>query len=98
MISYETRGAVAWLTLDRPEKLNAMTRGFFTELEARVAEADGDPAVRVLVFHGAGKCFSVGGDIEGFGELGDAADRRAYLEEAFRAMRAVESLGKPTIA
>ena len=84
MISYEVRGPVAWLTLDRPEKLNAMTRGFFTELEARVTEADSDPAVRVLVFHGAGKCFSVGGDIEGFGELGGAGDRRAYVQEALR--------------
>jgi len=57
MISYEVRGPAAWLTLDRPEKLNAMTRGFFTELEERVTVADADPAVRVLVFHGAGKCF-----------------------------------------
>ena len=98
MISYEVRGPVAWLTLDRPDKLNAMTRGFFTELETRVAEADSDPAVRVLVFHGAGKCFSVGGDIEGFGELGGTGDRRAYVQEALRSYRAVEEISKPTIA
>ena len=72
MISYEARGPVAWLTLDRPGEAERDDPGFFTELEARVTEADGDPAVRVLVFHGAGKCFSVGGDIEGFGELGGA--------------------------
>jgi enoyl-CoA hydratase/carnithine racemase len=98
MISYEVRGTVAWLTLDRPEKLNAMTRDFFTELEGRVTEADSDPTVRVLVFHGAGKCFSVGGDIEGFGELGGAGDRRAYVQEALRSYRAVEEISKPTIA
>ena len=98
MISYEARGPVAWLTLDRPEKLNAMTRGFFSELVARVTEADGDPAVRLLIFHGAGKCFSVGGDIEGFGELGGAGDRRAYVQEALRSFRAVEEISKPTIA
>src|SRR3954452_8060615 len=75
-----------------------MTRDFFTELEGRVIEADHDPAVRVVVFHGAGKCFSVGGDIEGFGELGGAGDRRAYVQEALRSYRAVEEISKPTIA
>lgn len=98
MITYAARGPVAWLTLDRPEKLNAMSRGFFRELEERVAEADRDSSVRVLVFHGAGTCFSVGGDIEGFGELGGTGDRRAYVQEALRSYRAVEEISKPTIA
>ena len=98
MIRYEVRGAVAWLTLDRAEKLNAMTRGFFAELGERAAEAQADPSVRVVVVHGAGKCFSVGGDIEGFGELGGAGDRRAYVQEALRSYRAFEELSKPTIA
>src|SRR5262245_25241589 len=75
-----------------------MTRGFFGELEQRVGEADRDPAVRVLILHGAGKCFCVGGDIEGFGELGGTGDRRAYVQEALRAYRAVEEIAKPTIA
>jgi len=52
----------------------------------------------VLIFHGAGRCFSVGGDIEGFGDLEGADDKRAYLSEAFGAMRAVEAFTKPTIA
>jgi len=98
MIGYELRGAVAWLTLDRAEKLNAMTRGFFAELEERIAAAERDEAVRVVVIHGAGRCFSVGGDIEGFGELGATGDRRAYVQEALRSYRAVEELSKPTIA
>jgi enoyl-CoA hydratase/carnithine racemase len=52
----------------------------------------------VLVLHGAGRCFSVGGDIEGFGALTHAGDRRAYLREAIGAMEAVERFTKPTIA
>jgi enoyl-CoA hydratase/carnithine racemase len=52
----------------------------------------------VLAFRGEGRCFSVGGDIASFGELGDAADRRAYVGEALGAYRAVEALAKPTIA
>ncbi len=98
MIRYEVHGAIAWLTLDRPDKLNAMTRDFFTELRDTTVRAQEDEAVRVVVIHGAGKCFSVGGDIAGFGELGGAADRRAYVQEALRSFRAVEELSKPTIA
>jgi enoyl-CoA hydratase/carnithine racemase len=84
--------------LDRPEKLNAMARDFWPELTAVVERAAADPQVRVLAFRGEGRCFSVGGDIASFGELGDAADRRAYVGEALGAYRAVEALAKPTIA
>ena len=61
-------------------------------------QAEQDDAVRVLIFHGAGRCFSVGGDIEGFGELTGAGDKRAYLREAMGAMQAVDTFTKPTIA
>ena len=98
MLRYEVRGTAAWLTIDRPEKLNAMTRVFFGELEEALASADADDAVRCVVIEGAGPCFSVGGDIEGFGELRGPADRRAYVQKAIRSFRAVEECSKPTIA
>ena len=98
MITYTVDDGVATALLDRADKLNAMPRSFWPELEAALDRADSDPAVRALIFHGAGPCFSVGGDIEGFGELGDAGDRRAYVAEALGALRAVEDFSKPTIA
>ena len=98
MLRYEVRGRAAWLTIDRPEKLNAMTRAFFGELREALVAADADPSVRCVVIEGAGTCFSVGGDIEGFAELTGPADRRAYVQEAIRAYRAVEECSKPTIA
>lgn len=98
MLTYRSEGPVAWATLDRPEKLNAMTRAFWGELLDVLNRAEADPQIRVLVFHGAGRCFSVGGDIEGFGELTHAGDRRAYLREAIGALEAVERFTKPTIA
>lgn len=98
MLSRENRGAVAWLTLDRPEKLNAMPRSFWGELVATLRDIEADDAIRVVVFHGAGRCFSVGGDIEDFGDIGGVADRRAYMREALGAYKVVEALPKPTIA
>jgi enoyl-CoA hydratase/carnithine racemase len=99
MITTLVRDSVAWLTLDRPEKLNAMPRSFYNELRAAAAELEADDAVKVVVVHGAGKCFSVGGDIEDFGRIPDGvAARRTYMREALNGFRAWDELPKPVIA
>lgn len=98
MLRYEVRGAVAWVTLHRPEKHNAQLPTFWGELRKTMARVAADDAVRVAIIHGAGTCFSVGGDIEGFGDLESAADRRAYVANAMAAFQAVENVPKPTIA
>jgi enoyl-CoA hydratase/carnithine racemase len=99
MLTTEIRGAVAWLTLDRPEKLNAMPRSFYNELRATAKELEHDDAVRVIVIHGAGKCFSVGGDIADFANIPEGvAARRAYMREALGGFRAWDELPKPVIA
>ena len=98
MLRYELRGPAAWLTIDRPDKLNAMTRAFFGELRDALGRVDTDAGARCVVIEGAGRCFSVGGDIEGFGDLTGPADRRAYVREAITGFRAVEECTKPMIA
>jgi enoyl-CoA hydratase/carnithine racemase len=98
MLGYRVDGDVAWATIDRTAKLNAMTSAFWGELRDVLERVESDPEIRVLVFHGAGRCFSVGGDIAGFGELTDSASRRAYVRDALGALQAVEALSKPTIA
>jgi enoyl-CoA hydratase/carnithine racemase len=98
MLRADVTPPIARLRIDRPEKLNAMTRGFFAELEEALVRCEQDESVRAIVVHGSGSCFSVGGDIAGFGELEGAADRRAYVGEAMSAFRAVEESSKPTIA
>ena len=98
MITYRQDGPIAYATLDRPDKLNAMTRGFWGELVALLDRLEADPEIRVVIVHGAGRCFSVGGDIEGFGELTHAGDRRAYVKEAIGALERFDRFSKPTIA
>jgi enoyl-CoA hydratase/carnithine racemase len=98
MLTREDKAGVAWLKLDRAEKLNAMPRSMWSELSAAMADLSEDATVAAVVFHGAGKCFSVGGDIEDFGNIGGTTDRRAYMREALGAFRAVDELPKPTVA
>jgi enoyl-CoA hydratase/carnithine racemase len=98
MIRYSASDGIATALLDREDKLNAMDRPFWAELEDCLAGAAADPAVRVLIFRGAGRCFSVGGDIAGFGAVGGSEDRRAFIGEALKALRAVDDFPKPTIA
>jgi len=98
MLQYEVRDHIAWVLIDRPEKLNAMDRSFWVELREICAKAGADPDVRVVLFHGAGKCFSVGGDISTFAGMDDAAQRRAFSDECLQTLRMVEEIPKPVIA
>lgn len=98
MLAVATADGVCTVTLDRPEKLNALTYEFWGDLRRLLDDAAEERDVRVLVVHGAGRCFCSGGDIEGFGGLDDIPARRRYQEEAFAAFRAFETFPKPTIA
>ena len=55
--------AVAWITLDRPEKYNAADEGMHAELASIWKDVAADPETRVAVITGAGKAFSAGGDL-----------------------------------
>ena len=60
---YEVRGGVAWLTLNRPERLNALTFEVYRELTEAFATLRGEGAVRAVVIRGAGRAFCSGGDV-----------------------------------
>ncbi len=61
-ILYERDGAVATITLNRPERLNTIVPPMPDELERAVIEANADPAVRVIILRGAGRAFCAGFD------------------------------------
>lgn len=60
----ERTGRLAWITLNRPERLNALTNALIARLAETVEALGADPAVRVLVLRGAGRAFSAGYDLE----------------------------------
>jgi len=100
VVLYERRGPAAWVTLNRPDKLNAMSVEVVRRLGERLREAEADEAVKVVVLTGAGRAFSAGYDIsEEVGDRIESADqwRAALVPDVELAMQ-LWSLPRPTIA
>ena len=93
-------GSVARLLIDRPLKRNAMTTAMFEALPALIAQADADPAVRVIVLTSARpRLFCAGADIaELAAHAGEPAWQRASQAAINRAQHDLARTAKPTIA
>ena len=63
-ILYEKRDALIDITLNRPERLNAMNLQLGRELTQAVIDIEADGEIRVVVIHGAGRAFCAGADIK----------------------------------
>jgi len=63
------RDGVAWITLNRPDRLNALNRSLMITLLAELGALMADPDVRVLVITGAGRAFCAGGDVHNLDEV-----------------------------
>lgn len=104
MTTYETMlveiaDGVATVTMNRPEKLNAMNRTFFRELPQVMDRLTADQEVSVAVLTGAGRAFSAGGDIEMFPALMDDVQAvRPHLKLVFDAFHSIERAGVVVIA
>ncbi len=65
MILYEKRDRIATVTLNRPEKQNALHPTMWAEMDAALADAQHDPDIRVIILQGAGESFCAGFDFSG---------------------------------
>jgi enoyl-CoA hydratase/carnithine racemase len=97
----EDRGPVRWLVLDRPGRRNALSLRLLLELQAALAKAEADGAVRTICLSGAGdQAFCAGADLAaavgdpGEGPLAAHDGRRAYAA----LLAALPRLGKPVVA
>ena len=94
----EDRGAVRRITLNRPDKLNALNHATLTELHAAFEAAGTDDSVRVVVLTGAGpKAFVAGADIAEMNGL-SPVQARDFSRHGQRLMSRIEQLGKPVLA
>ena len=105
-VLYEERGGVAYVTLNRPEKLNALSTDLLEELNQALWEADNRTDVHLAVLSGAGRAFSAGYDITpGRGDAGPGYRGRASIdddswrmERSQRDKMALFDMHKPVIA
>jgi enoyl-CoA hydratase len=100
-IIYESRDRAAWITLNRPEVLNAIDDVLLEELCAAIAVAETDDDVRVVVLTGAGRAFSAGADLKhvrGVLGSGDPERIRRFMGFARDSWARVAACGKPLIA
>ncbi|MDP6690904.1 MAG: enoyl-CoA hydratase [Alphaproteobacteria bacterium] len=67
-VLYEIDGAIATITLNRPDRLNAMNKELIATMVDTLERAASDPAIRVLILTGAGRGFCAGGDLAGFAD------------------------------
>jgi enoyl-CoA hydratase/carnithine racemase len=96
---YDVSDHVATITINRPERRNAMSWMVMTELRQAFAEARSAADVRVVVLTGAGdKAFSAGADLSGMAAGAGFADLHEARGEMARLFRDVWELGKPTVA
>jgi 2-(1,2-epoxy-1,2-dihydrophenyl)acetyl-CoA isomerase len=103
-VTFEKRGAVALVTLNRPQALNSFTRQMHHDLWAAFDQAEADPEIRALVLTGAGRGFCAGADLSEFDFTpGPDAIKRAdpgpIIDQAFNpTTRRLNNLRMPTVA
>jgi enoyl-CoA hydratase len=97
-ILLEKKNAIAYVTINRPKVLNALSLTTMEELRAAFHDIKNDDQIRVVILTGAGeKAFVAGADI---GELAvqDAVNGKKYAHRGQNVLNLIENLGKPVIA
>ncbi|MES2686150.1 MAG: enoyl-CoA hydratase-related protein [Pseudomonadota bacterium] len=103
-VLYAEHGAVALLTLNRPQALNSFTRKMHHDLWAALDRAEANPQIRALVITGAGRGFCAGADLSEFDfapgpDLVERANPGPVIDQAFNpTVRRLQALRMPTVA
>jgi enoyl-CoA hydratase/carnithine racemase len=99
-VRFETDGAVARVTIDRPEKRNCLDIELLDEWLDALADIDGDEAVKVLTLRGAGGNLSAGADLSLFLDAVERGDRDTideFIEKIHRVTAGLEALEVPVL-
>lgn len=86
------------VSINRPEKLNALNAQVVSELPEAIGLCDRDPACRVILLSGeGGKAFIAGADLEAYGKMGPMQVREEYHDHFLRFLEALDSCAKPVL-
>jgi 2-(1,2-epoxy-1,2-dihydrophenyl)acetyl-CoA isomerase len=98
----EQRDAVGWITFNRPEEMNVLTRALLEELLRALEDFAQDSAVHAVVLTGSGRSFSAGGNLaNGLNEItgtGPLTNQTSQLRRFMRAAQLLVEMPKVTIA
>lgn len=100
-VDLEVKNGIAYVTLNRPEAMNALNETVVAQLDRRFAEAEANAGVKAIVFQGAGKAFVAGADIRYFVEkikAGRIPDIVAFTRKGHELLLRIEESKKLTIA
>jgi enoyl-CoA hydratase/3-hydroxyacyl-CoA dehydrogenase len=100
-VDLDVKNGIATITLNRPEAMNALNEAVVAQLERRFTQAESDPAVKAIVFQGAGKAFVAGADIRYFVDkikAGRIPDIVAFTRKGHELLLRIETSNKLTIA
>ena len=96
---YEEKNSIAWITLNRPEVLNALNRKLWREIYENLERAERNENVRAIVITGAGRAFCAGDDIKEVFSLKTPGEFEAFFWNfAAPTITKIVSLSKPVIA
>jgi enoyl-CoA hydratase/carnithine racemase len=98
LVLQQQKGAVAYLTLNRPAQYNALSEEMLAAVEAALDQVAADPATRVVVLGGAGKAFCAGHDLKQMKSKPSVDYYRRLFADCSRLMMRIQSLPQPVIA
>lgn len=100
-VDLEIKDRIAFITLNRPEAMNALNETVVSQLDARFTEAEKNPETKAIVFQGAGKAFVAGADIRYFVQNiknNRISDTVEFTRKGHELFLRIETCAKPTIA
>ena len=98
LVLRDDRAGVAWLTLNRPDRANALSRAMLAALHAHMRAAADDAAIRVVVLAAAGRIFCAGHDLDEIREHDDADWQAELFAQCSALMLLIQRVEKPVIA
>jgi len=96
-IKYEAAAGIGYVTINRPEAMNALNNQVLDELYGVFTEIAGDPAVKAVIVTGEGKAFVAGADIAAMSKM-TTIEGHAMMAKGHQVMNLMESIEKPIIA
>lgn len=96
-ILLDTDGAIATLTINRPDTLNALDVDTIRAMHLTLDKIENDPALRVVIITGAGRAFIAGGDIADLNSRQGLPHYQEFAEDIHNLFRRIETFDKPTI-